>query len=88
VPSAEEAEARLAWGGYHIVVANIEENDMLRLPDNAGPATRFIGLANRASRDILGSAERAGFDDVVAIFDRQGLLATLSATDMKLGDAA
>jgi two-component system, chemotaxis family, sensor kinase CheA len=88
VASAEEAESRLAWGGYQIVVANIEEGEMLRLPDNAGPSTRFIGLANRASRDLLAGAERAGFDDVVAIFDRQGLLASLSAADIKIGDAA
>jgi two-component system, chemotaxis family, sensor kinase CheA len=88
VSSAEEAEARLAWGGYHIVVANIEEGQMLRLTDNAGPATRFIGLANRSSRDLLASAERAGFDDVVAIFDRQGLIASLNAADAALGDAA
>jgi two-component system, chemotaxis family, sensor kinase CheA len=88
VASAEEAEARLAWGGYQIVVANIEEGQMLRLTDNAGPSTRFIGIANRSSRDLLASAERAGFDDVVAIFDRQGLLASLNAADAALGDAA
>ncbi len=88
VPTVEEAERRLAWGGYQIVVANIEESAMLRLPDNAGPTTRFIGIANRASRDLLDAAERAGFDDVVAIFDRQGLLGSLNAVDAQLGDAA
>jgi two-component system, chemotaxis family, sensor kinase CheA len=86
--SADEAERKLAWGGYQIVVANIEGAEMLRLPDLAGPTTRFIGVANRASRDILGAAERAGFDDVVGIFDRQGLLASVHAADLKLGEAA
>jgi two-component system chemotaxis sensor kinase CheA len=88
VASAAEADARLAWGGYQIVVANIEEGEMMRLTENAGPATRFIGIANRSSRDLLAAAERAGFDDVVGIFDRQGLLASLNAADAALGDAA
>jgi two-component system, chemotaxis family, sensor kinase CheA len=88
VATADEAEARMAWGGYQIVVANIEESRMLGLTDNAGPATRFIGIANRSSRDLLAAAERAGFDDVVAIFDRQGLLASLNSAYETLGDAA
>jgi two-component system, chemotaxis family, sensor kinase CheA len=83
-----QAETKLAWGGYQIVIANIEEDGMMRLPDNAGPTTRFIGIANRASRDLLGAAERAGYDDVVAIFDRPGLIASLNAAEESLGDAA
>jgi two-component system, chemotaxis family, sensor kinase CheA len=86
--TAEEAEARLAWGGFHIVVANIDGSEMLRLPDLAGPTTRFIGVCNRSSRDILDAAERAGFDDVVAIFDRPGLLASVHCADTRLGEAA
>jgi two-component system, chemotaxis family, sensor kinase CheA len=86
--SADEAERKLAWGGYHLVVANIEEPEMLRLPDLAGPTTRFIAVANRSSRELLDAAERNGFDDVVAIFDRQGLLASVNAADKKLGEAA
>jgi two-component system, chemotaxis family, sensor kinase CheA len=86
--SADEAERKIAWGGYNIVVANIEAGEMLRLPDLAGPTTRFIAVANRASRDLLDAAERGGFDDVVAIFDRQGLLGSVHAADSRLGEAA
>ncbi len=86
--SAADAEAKLAWGGYQIVVANIEESPMIRLAELAGGATRFIGLANRASRDILDAADRAGFDDVVGIFDRQGLIGSVRAADARLVEAA
>jgi two-component system chemotaxis sensor kinase CheA len=86
--SIAQAETKLAWGGYQIVIANIEEDGMMRLPDNAGPTTRFIGIANRASRELLGAAERAGYDDVVAIFDRQGLIASLNNAAETMGDAA
>jgi two-component system, chemotaxis family, sensor kinase CheA len=86
--SVDDAEAKLAWGGYHIVVANIEASEMLRLPGQAGPTTRFIGLANRASREILSAAELSGFDDVVGIFDRHGLLASVRDADLRLGEAA
>jgi two-component system, chemotaxis family, sensor kinase CheA len=87
-PTADEAESKLSWGGYQIVVANLENSDMLRLAGMAGAKTRFIGVANRASRDLLDAAERHGFDDVVAIFDRQGLLASVRAADELLGEAA
>jgi two-component system, chemotaxis family, sensor kinase CheA len=86
--TADEAERKIAWGGYNIVVANIEIGEMLRLPDLAGPSTRFIAVANRSSRDLLDAAERSGFDDVVAIFDRQGLLGSIHAADSRLGEAA
>jgi two-component system chemotaxis sensor kinase CheA len=86
--TADEAEKKLAWGGYHLIVANIETPEMLRLPELAGPVTRFIAVANRSSRELLDAAEHSGFDDVVGIFDRQGLLASVHAADRKLGEAA
>ncbi|MGL4240556.1 MAG: chemotaxis protein CheW [Beijerinckiaceae bacterium] len=86
--SVADAERKMAWGGYQIVVANIEVEGMLKLAEHAGPATRFIAVANRSSRELLEAAARNGFDDVVGIFDRQGLLASVHAADKKLGEAA
>jgi two-component system, chemotaxis family, sensor kinase CheA len=83
-----EAERRIANQPFDFVVANVEMGSAMTLTGLAGPEVRFVGLATRASREILETAHSAGFDDVVGTFDREGLLASLGSISETLGEAA
>jgi two-component system, chemotaxis family, sensor kinase CheA len=83
-----EAERRIGSQTFDFVVANVEIGSAMTLTGLAGPETRFVGLATRASREIMETAHRAGFDDVVGTFDREGLLASLGSISETLGEAA
>jgi len=86
--SIAEAEAALHGGGYALVVANVEDGAALKLTGMADKRIGFVGLASRASADLLERAHRSGFDDVVGIFDREGLMASIGAVRSALGEAA
>jgi two-component system, chemotaxis family, sensor kinase CheA len=86
--SHAEAEAILKRGSFDAVVANVEERASLTLSGLASPETRFVGLASRATADLLERAHRSGFDDVVGMFDREGLMASLGALGGMMGEAA
>ena len=86
--SVAEAERRIGGQQFDFVVANVEMGAAMTLTGLAGPETRFVGLATRASREIMETAHRAGFDDVVGTFDREGLLASLGSISESLGEAA
>ncbi|MGL4635877.1 MAG: chemotaxis protein CheW [Beijerinckiaceae bacterium] len=86
--SAADAMRHLSAGAFDVVVANVEEPGTLALSSKAGAATLCIGLASRASRQVLESAHQAGFHDVVGQFDREGLLASIGAVSNAVGEAA
>ncbi len=91
--STAAAEKLLQHRTYDVVVAGVEDGAALTLANLAGaslpgPATRFIGLASRASQELLERAHRAGFDDVVGTFDREGLMLSLGALVQATGEAA
>jgi two-component system, chemotaxis family, sensor kinase CheA len=83
-----DAERMVSAGGFDVVVANVEDGACLSLANLAGRETRFIGLAGRASTDLLERAHRAGFDDVVGTFDREGLMSSLRGLQDVTGEAA
>ncbi len=86
--SMVEAEHMTQRGSYDLVVANVEDGAALTLASLAGPGTRFVGLASRSSAELLERAHRAGFDDVVGTFDREGLMASLGNLTNAIGEAA
>jgi two-component system, chemotaxis family, sensor kinase CheA len=88
IASVKEAEQIVARGAASVVVASVEDGAAFSLSGLAGPGTRFIGLASRASADLVERAHRAGFDDVVGTFDREGLLASLGSIHAHVGVAA
>jgi two-component system, chemotaxis family, sensor kinase CheA len=86
--SLADAERMVQHGSYDLVVAGVEDGAALTLASLAGPSTRFIGMASRAAPDLLERAHRAGFDDVVGTFDREGLMLSLRNLSQALGEAA
>jgi two-component system, chemotaxis family, sensor kinase CheA len=88
VPTAREAAPHLVAGGFDVIVANIESGNTADFTAMANGRTRLVGIANRASRDLLEAARKANFDDVVGIFDREGLIASLRDSEARIGDAA
>jgi two-component system, chemotaxis family, sensor kinase CheA len=88
VPTAKEAAPHLAKGAFHVIVANIESGNTADFAAMADGRARLVGIANRASRDLLEAARKANFDDVVGIFDREGLIASLRDSEDRIGDAA
>jgi two-component system, chemotaxis family, sensor kinase CheA len=86
--SMVDAERMTARGGYDLVVANVEDGAALTLAGLAGPGTRFVGLASRSTTELLERAHRAGFDDVVGTFDREGLMTSLGTLTNAMGEAA
>jgi two-component system, chemotaxis family, sensor kinase CheA len=83
-----DAMRNLCAGTFDVVVANVEDHGTLALAAKAGDRTLCIGLAGRASRQVLESAHQAGFNDVVGQFDREGLLASIGAGASVVGEAA
>jgi two-component system, chemotaxis family, sensor kinase CheA len=86
--SAADAARHLGAGAFDVIVANVEDSGILAIANKAGAATLCIGLAGRASRQVLESAHQAGFNDVVGQFDREGLLASIGAGIASVGEAA
>jgi two-component system, chemotaxis family, sensor kinase CheA len=86
--SVAEAERLVGTGSFEVVVANVEDGASLSLASLTGRETRFVGLAGRASTDLLERAHRAGFDDVVGTFDREGLMSSLRGLQDLTGEAA
>ncbi len=86
--SMADGERMTQRGSYDLVVANVEDGSALALTSLAGPGTRFVGLASRATKELLERAHRAGFDDVVGTFDREGLMTSISALTNAMGEAA
>jgi two-component system, chemotaxis family, sensor kinase CheA len=86
--SIVDGERMTQRGGYDLVVANVEDGTALTLTGLAGPGTRFIGLASRSTKELLERAHRAGFDDVVGTFDREGLMTSLGTLTNAMGEAA
>jgi two-component system, chemotaxis family, sensor kinase CheA len=79
VASLTEAQTRLAQIDYQAVVANIEMAGVTGLPQAIQSRAVFIGMAARASQEILERARSGGFHDVVGTFDREGLLSSIGA---------
>jgi two-component system, chemotaxis family, sensor kinase CheA len=77
VSSLAEAQTRLAQIDYQAVVANVEMTGVTGLPKAIQSRAVFIGLAARASREVLERARTGGFHDVVGTFDREGLLSSI-----------
>jgi two-component system, chemotaxis family, sensor kinase CheA len=86
--SMVDAERMTQRGAYDLVVANIEDGAALTLASLVGPGTRFVGLASRSTAELLERAHRAGFDDVVGTFDREGLMTSLGILTSAMGEAA
>jgi two-component system, chemotaxis family, sensor kinase CheA len=95
VAGAEEALAILKSGKFEIIVSDIEMPGMsgYQLAEAVrGDARRagvtMIALSALASEAMIERGRRAGFDDFVAKFDRQGLIAALKQARLNWGEAA
>ncbi len=88
VSSARNAAPHLAQEKFDVIVANIENGGLDDFSAMADGHCRLIGIASRASQHLLQTAHDANFDDVVGIFDREGLIASLRASDSMIGEAA
>jgi two-component system, chemotaxis family, sensor kinase CheA len=86
--SMVDAEHMTQRGAYDLVVANVEDGAALTLASLAEPGTRFVGLASRSTVELMERAHRAGFDDVVGTFDREGLMTSLGTLTNAMGEAA
>ncbi|MGL5138121.1 MAG: hybrid sensor histidine kinase/response regulator, partial [Beijerinckiaceae bacterium] len=86
--SAHDALRQAAGGSHAVIVGNLEAVGVAAMPGQLGNGPVFIGLATRASRAVLDAAHQSGFRDVVGMFDRQGLLATLAEATSHMGEAA
>jgi two-component system, chemotaxis family, sensor kinase CheA len=86
--SMVDAERMTQRGAYDLVVANVEDGAALTLASLAGTGTRFVGLASRSTAELMERAHRAGFDDVVGTFDREGLMLSLGTLTNAMGEAA
>jgi two-component system, chemotaxis family, sensor kinase CheA len=84
----DDAAKVIAHHHFDAVIANIEANKPASFHDIIAKARHVIGTASRASAYLLEEARDAGFSDVVGIFDREGLLASLGSNDALKGEAA
>jgi two-component system, chemotaxis family, sensor kinase CheA len=84
----QEAEQLLATNSYDVVIANVEVEAPTSIARVVPQTLQVIGIANRASASLLEAAGNAGFHDVVGIFDREGLIASLLACDNLQEEAA
>jgi two-component system, chemotaxis family, sensor kinase CheA len=83
-------DARLHRGAElpEYAIVNIEKFDALTVRQELPAKLKLIGTASRASASILNQAREASFSDVVAVFDREGLLRALNAGSNDMGAAA
>jgi two-component system, chemotaxis family, sensor kinase CheA len=84
----DEAASIMMNRHFDAVIANIEANKPAAFNEIIAKTRHVIGTANRASVHLLEEAREAGFSDVVGIFDREGLLASLGSNDALKGEAA
>ena len=91
----EEALAILKSGKFEIIVSDIEMPGMSGYQlaeavrsDARRAGVTMIALSALASEAMIERGRRAGFDDFVAKFDRQGLIAALKQASLNWGEAA
>jgi len=95
VAGAEEALAILKSEKFEIIVSDIEMPGMSGYQlaeavrsDARRAGVTMIALSALASEAMIERGRRAGFDDFVAKFDRQGLIAALKQASLNWGEAA
>ena len=94
--NAQEALALLESGRqFRVIVCDIEMPGMSGYElahavrgDPAAAGVTLIALSALASEAIIERGRRAGFDDFVAKFDRQGLIACLKQASLQPAEAA
>jgi two-component system, chemotaxis family, sensor kinase CheA len=84
----DEAKKYSETHRFDAIVANIEGHSPTLFAEFIARAPQVIGIANRASANLLEVARTAGFHDVVGIFDREGLIRSLSTDDNVTEEAA
>jgi two-component system, chemotaxis family, sensor kinase CheA len=84
----DEAVKTLSNHRFDAIVANIETHAPADFSALMMQNLHIIGIANRASSNLLEAARAAGFHDVVGIFDREGLMASLGVGHVATGEAA